>query len=67
MLGIFFWLERVEVAFGPKDNNPIEVTPIVERGGQFSHKNLPPHYIEHALRFPPVGGLKMAGRELERK
>lgn len=28
---ISFWRERVEVAFGPKDNKPIQVAPLLER------------------------------------
>ena len=54
----FLLVEGFEAAFGPEENKPVEVTPIVERGTIQSQKSLIVLYRPSASYSPGgVGGL----------
>ena len=48
----FLLVEGFEAAFGPEDNKPVEVTPIVERGTIQSQKSLTVLYKGVRKFFP---------------
>lgn len=56
LLGICFWREGFEAAFGLQDNKPVEVMPIVEGGTIQSQKSLTLLYGTSAKSSPGGAG-----------